>query len=410
MADLKISQLSDGGASQAADEYVVARSGNNFRIDGASVASAATQFGAASTALNFGGTALRLDASGNLGLGVTPSAWAGGYKGLQVLQGSLANNGGAFTSFNQNCFFDGSNWKYIGNGNATQLSTGNGKFEWNIAPSGTGGNTITGANAFVQAMTLDASGNLGIGTTSPSTRLHVAGSSPVLVIDQSAGTTATLSYRNGNSEYASVFGNSSNGELRHTSGPSVAFGGFHTFYTDTAERARITSGGQFQINTAATGYAGALHVQQATSASEVFSCWNSATTGDNVFIWFGTETGGSTRGTITYNRAGGLVAYNTTSDYRAKDIDGPLVDAGDTIDALKVYVGTMKGATVARPMLIAHEAQEVAPYAVTGEKDAVNENGDPIYQQMDHQSLVPLLIAEVQSLRKRIAALEALEA
>jgi len=58
-------------------------------------------------------------------------------------------------------------------------------------------------------------------------------------------------------------------------------------------------------------------------------------------------------------------------------------------------------------MLVAHEAKEVAPYCVTGEKDAVNEEGNPIYQQMDHQVLVPLLIAEIQQLRIRVAALEA---
>jgi len=67
----------------------------------------------------------------------------------------------------------------------------------------------------------------------------------------------------------------------------------------------------------------------------------------------------------------------------------------------------MKGATVERPMLIAHEAQAVTPYAVTGEKDAVNDDGTPKYQQMDVSSLVPLLIAEIQSLRARVAQLEA---
>jgi hypothetical protein len=101
-----------------------------------------------------------------------------------------------------------------------------------------------------------------------------------------------------------------------------------------------------------------------------------------------------------------LVAYNTTSDYRAKNIIGPVQDSGATIDALKVYEGQMKGATQSRPMLIAHEAQEHAPYAVTGEKDAVNEDGTPKYQQMDVSALVPLLLAEIQSLRARVAQLE----
>jgi hypothetical protein len=72
-----------------------------------------------------------------------------------------------------------------------------------------------------------------------------------------------------------------------------------------------------------------------------------------------------------------------------------------------VYIGKMKGASVERPMLVAHEAQTVAPYAVTGEKDAVDVDGNPRYQQMDVSSFVPLLIAEIQSLRARVQTLEA---
>jgi hypothetical protein len=72
-----------------------------------------------------------------------------------------------------------------------------------------------------------------------------------------------------------------------------------------------------------------------------------------------------------------------------------------------VYIGKMKGALVERPMLVAHEAQAVAPYSVTGQKDEVDADGNPKYQQMDVSSFVPLLIAEIQSLRTRVAALEA---
>jgi hypothetical protein len=174
---------------------------------------------------------------------------------------------------------------------------------------------------------------------------------------------------------------------------------------DATERARITSGGQFQINTTSGGFNGTLLARSATSTSEVFTCWNDTTTGDGVFIKFFTD-GGIGRGQIDYNRGAGLVAYNTTSDYRAKDVYGLLENTGSSIDALKVYNGKMKGATQERPMLIAHEAQKITPYAVTGEKDAVNEDGTPKYQQMDHSSLVPLLIAEIQSLRARVAQLE----
>jgi hypothetical protein len=156
----------------------------------------------------------------------------------------------------------------------------------------------------------------------------------------------------------------------------------------------------------ATMTGNALGAVSTTAASFTAYIWNQATSGNNSFIEFSTETGGTSRGSITYNRAGGLVAYNVTSDYRAKDITGKYETSGETIDQLQVYMGKMKGATIARPMMIAHEAASVVPYAVTGEKDAEDEKGDPIYQSMDHQIFVPLLIAEVQSLRNRLKQLE----
>jgi hypothetical protein len=187
-----------------------------------------------------------------------------------------------------------------------------------------------------------------------------------------------------------------------------------------SERARITSDGNLLVGINALTYnaerlavyksgnaEAAAFVNEAGANNYTVAMSNRATTGDNKFVVFATETSDTTRGSIVYNRGTGLVTYATTSDYRAKDIIGPVANSGATIDALKVYNGKMKGATVERPMLIAHEAQEFAPYAVVGEKDAVSENGDPVFQQMDVSSLVPLLIAEIQSLRARVAQLEA---
>jgi hypothetical protein len=155
-----------------------------------------------------------------------------------------------------------------------------------------------------------------------------------------------------------------------------------------------------------SSYTVAIEADSSDASFELLNLFHRATTGDNVWVVFKEGTTNA-RGTITYNRGGGVVAYNTTSDYRSKTILGELEDSGATIDAFKVYLGVMNGATVERPMLIAHEAQEVAPYCVTGEKDAVDDDGNPIYQQMDHQVLVPLLIAEIQQLRARVASLEA---
>lgn len=127
--------------------------------------------------------------------------------------------------------------------------------------------------------------------------------------------------------------------------------------------------------------------------------WDNATTGDNKFVEFYTEGTATLRGSITYNRAGGLTAYNVTSDYRLKTIKHELNNV-DEIDSMKVYIGRMNGASMDRPMFIAHELQQVAPYSVTGEKDGND------YQMINHSSLVPLLTAEIKSLRKRVITLE----
>jgi hypothetical protein len=290
-------------------------------------------FPAADTiAASTGGTRrLTLDSSGNLGLGVTPSVWFSTWKAFQIgASGSLASRTDVFgTLLSNNAFINAAgNNAYIDTGSAAQYALIGNEHRWNIAASGTAGNTIS----FTQAMTLDASGNLGVGTTS-------------LFDAERISVKSALSQR-------------------------AAY-----FLNDTAAVSNTL-----------------IH--------------NTATSGDNIFVGFGTEATYTGRGSISYNRAGGLVAYNTTSDYRAKDILGPVTNTGATIDALKVYNGKMKGATIERPMLVAHEAQEVTPYAVTGEKDAIDEDGKPKYQQMDVSSLVPLLIAEIQSLRARVAQLE----
>jgi hypothetical protein len=183
------------------------------------------------------------------------------------------------------------------------------------------------------------------------------------------------------------------------------------------ERARIDASGNLLVGTT-TGVGARLQAYAAASQHAIFGqaqsydwfpllAHNTATSNNNSFVSFGTEASYTQRGTISYNRAGGLVAYNTTSDYRAKDIAGPIDDASSIVLNLKPYMGTMKGATVARPMFVAHETQEIAPYAVTGEKDAVDSDGNPKYQQMDHSALVPLLTAALQEALQKIEALEA---
>jgi hypothetical protein len=109
--------------------------------------------------------AMRLDSSGNLGLGVTPSAWAA--KGFQISSvTSVAQDANGYASFTNNAYNDtGSSYKYLTSSyQAALYRQAAGVHAWFNAPSGTAGNAIT----FTQAMTLDASGRLLIGNTTNS--------------------------------------------------------------------------------------------------------------------------------------------------------------------------------------------------------------------------------------------------
>jgi hypothetical protein len=103
---------------------------------------------------------MRLTSSGNLGLGVTPSAW-GITPALQVVRASIYNQGDDGTYITSNGYFN-AGWKYIGASTATQYQMLSGQHRWFNAPSGTAGNAIS----FTQAMTLGTNSGLSIGTPS----------------------------------------------------------------------------------------------------------------------------------------------------------------------------------------------------------------------------------------------------
>lgn len=112
----------------------------------------------------------------------------------------------------------------------------------------------------------------------------------------------------------------------------------------------------------------------------------------------------TTVGNISWDNALGTV-YATTSDYRLKMVDGLADDAA--LDRLIIYKAAFKVQPDDwRPMGFAHEIQEHAPYAVTGTKDAMNEDGTIDPQCVDWSRLVPLLIRRCQTLTARVEALE----
>ena len=101
-------------------------------------------------------------------------------------------------------------------------------------------------------------------------------------------------------------------------------------------------------------------------------------------------------------------SYGTSSDYRLKNITGAITESGKFIDSLKPYVGTWKTDSSKFVGFLAHEVQEVSPTSANGAKDAIDENGNPIYQSMEYGSaeFIANIVAELQALRKRVADLE----
>jgi hypothetical protein len=115
------------------------------------------------------------DTSNNLGINVTPNTWTLG-KSVSVGDvGSAVFGFGGYNSLTSGSYFN-SAWKYSSSSSSQKPAlfvASDGAFSWSTAAAGTAGNNIT----FTEAMILNASGNVGINTASPSTRLEVTGSS-----------------------------------------------------------------------------------------------------------------------------------------------------------------------------------------------------------------------------------------
>jgi hypothetical protein len=288
--------------------------------------------------------------------------------------------------------------------------------------TGSSGSFMTFQTEGTEKMRITSAGNVGIGIATPyQAKLDVSGvggtgsvaniaasnsnQDQVLIGSINRGSSPAFFSLATGSAFVGAIGNG----VANTLGVGTYGAAPLIFGTTNIERARINSSGNLLCGTTTDqgarivsdgGSAGAFWAKTSTSGTSVGLFYNSATTGDNALLSFFTD-GGTQRGNITYNRTAGLTAYNTTSDYRAKDISGSVTDSGALIDSTPVYMGKMKGATQERPMFIAHE---VPAYAHTGEKDAVDADGNPVYQQMDASALIPVMWAEIQSLRQRLSA------
>ena len=281
-----------GGATNATDSIIAGLGDGTTGYGGARSMVLGTNQATPVVFITSGTEKMRLDSSGNLGLGVTPSAWPGQSAGYYVSQFGNAAFYGLSTNearMAANAFVDaiGTN-RYISSGYATRHDQKDGVYIWRTAPSGTansttivinneytivtaGGNftafgaannnvgtvftatssgTATGGAAtqtivFTQAMTLDASGNLGVGNTSPTSYNSAADN---LVIGSSGSNGMTIVSGTTGAGYI-MFADGTVGQQAYEGQITYDHASnFMAFNTSGGERARITSGGYFKAS------------------------------------------------------------------------------------------------------------------------------------------------------------------
>jgi hypothetical protein len=371
----------------------------------------------ASTALTIktvGTTAVTIDTSQNVGVGTTPSAsWASSFGVIQGLnQYSISTDGSSSNAFQlaSNAVRTASgapgSWNYLASATATIYQQRNGAHAWYNAASGTAGNTIS----FTQAMTLDASGNLGIGTSSPNRKLVVSNAG-AQGFEFGAGTGSgssneVLNYNRSTSLYV----------------PSLLYASTHTFFVGTAGGTRavdIDSNGVLLVGTQESSVAAGAGVKIFPSGSNSvgISIVNAATTNSDLAYRLYSTGAAAYRFYVGY--AGTVFATNTTisaiSDQRLKENVQDLDVGLDAVMALKPRKFDWKegkGKDIKGDRgWIAQEFEQVFPDMIDEWLDPSPEGEDP-YKSV-RADLIPVLVKAIQeqqaiitSLTDRITALE----
>jgi hypothetical protein len=255
--------------------------------------------------------------------------------------------------------------------------------------------TIAASTGGSERMRIDSSGNVLIGTTSGFNTASNRGN-----ISLNGSTDSVFSFGNGGSSSGYIYSYSTGLEITTVGSRNLVF------QTSNTERMRIDSSGNLLVGTTSnSSVSSKLHV---SSSNFVVSINGTNTSGESIRFY----SNGSTAGTISY--AASSVAYNTSSDYRLKENVEPMQNALSVVQQLKPVTYTWKRDGSAGQGFIAHELQALVPDCVTGEKDAVDKEGNPEYQGVDTSFLVATLTAAIQEqqtiindLKARIEALEA---
>lgn len=237
-------------------------------------------------------------------------------------------------------------------------------------------------------------GNFGIGTVpqgvSTFKTLEI-GSRGVIYDNNDNFAFGNNGYNDGSWRYkqtgAAVLMSTDGGNFVFNTAPSGSQGSAFSF----TERMRITSGGNVGINESSP--TAKLHLKETAVswAQEINHTYNGAQ------FFINLKYNGTQIGSISGNNT--VTAYNVTSDYRLKQ-DFKSFNGLDLVSKIKVYDYEWKSDNSRMNGVIAHELQEVIPYAVTGEKDAKE------MQQVDYSKLVPILVQAIQELKSEIEILK----
>ena len=385
---------------------------------------------------------LRIDSSGNLGLGVTPSAWLAGYKAIELPQLSVFSGSGYGGIIFGNAYINAAgSFTYKNTGPAASYNNQGGAHQWSIAPSGTAGNAIT----FTEAMTLDASGNLGIGVTPSAWGVSALQGPASFSIGNSGNGGLNLlanAYYNAGwkyvaSSYASWYQQIGGSHVWYTA-PSGTAGNAITF----TEAMTLDASGNLLVgkpnsDITINGFQYRPDIQSlavTTSQSVANSYFARPNSGVAVAFYY-TASGLTNVGAISISSTS--TTYATSSDYRLKEDYQPVEDPIARLNQLKPINFAWKSDGSRCDGFLAHELQEVIPEAATGTKDETkieeyevtpsikDEEGNviteavmgerevPVYQGIDQSKIVPLLtaalqeaVAKIESLTQRIEALE----
>jgi hypothetical protein len=277
-------------------------------------------------------------------------------------------------------------------------------------------NTVTSAaataltlqSAGTTAVTIDTSQNVGIGTSNPAgKRLYVLGGGAVIDQGSVSGATLILNRTSNPGSVAFHYAGTETGQIQAISG-----GGLNFYIGSTpTERMRIDSTGMVNVG---TGGNGEIYVGRNTT---IANAKLEVTGSGNMLVTNNTDTGVGAINVLyiirNSNNVGTIqctniaTSFNTSSDYRLKENIAPMTGALATVAQLKPVTYKWKIDGSDGQGFIAHELAEIVPDCVSGEKDAVDANGKPIYQGVDTSFLVATLTAAIQELKAEFDAYKA---